>query len=179
MFNLLLFTATANNNDIQYKFSQTDSSYTFTSIFFINVDQECLLHVFFYFQHIKALAPTAENVQLLNKGSNWNKISYTYEAFIFSNTSVWYRKINKKANKVDFELVSSINNSSLIPQMTSSSGYYQIISTDNGLKVKYYQECTLSKSVFTNLYINRVKNEAIEFMYWLQKYAISVCQDYN
>jgi len=178
-FNLLSLSIIANNDDIQYEFSQTDSSYTFTSTFTIKANQECLIHVFFDFQHIKALAPTAENVQLVNKGSNWNKISYIYETFIFSNTSVWYRKINKKADKVDFELISSTNNSSLMPQMTSSSGYYQIISTKDGLKVKYYQECTLTKSVFTNLYINRVKNEAVEFINWLNKYAISACQDYN
>jgi hypothetical protein len=177
VFNLVSLLIIANNDDIQYEFSQTDSSYTFTSIFKINANKECLIHVFFDFEHIKALAPSAENVKLIKSGSNWNKISYTYKAFIFSNTSVWSRKINQKASKVNFELVSSTNNNSLMPEMTSSSGYYQITSTNDGLEVRYYQECTLTKSIFTNLYIDKVKSEAVEFMYWLKKYAVSECQD--
>ena len=43
-------------NDIQYKFTRTDSVYSFYSSFKINADPKCLLEVSFNYEHIRALA---------------------------------------------------------------------------------------------------------------------------
>ncbi len=166
-------------NGIQYKFNQTDSSYAFWGSFKVKGNTECILNVCFDYEHIKALAPSAENVFLIDQGANWNKIKYEYEAFVFSNQSVWYRKKESRQQKVNFKLLSSINNSSLMPEMTSSSGFYHIQHDGDSLIMNYYQECTLSESIFINLYIHRIKKEAVDFLYWFKKYVISECSVYK
>jgi len=77
---------TANGNDIHYTFTQTDSSYSFYGSFSIAADPKCLLRISFNHMHIQALAPDAKEVLLIDSGSNWNRISYTYQKYIFSKT---------------------------------------------------------------------------------------------
>ena len=74
---------TQESNDIKYEFTQTDSSYTFYGSFRIKVPPKCLLDISFNYNHIKALALDAKEVRLIDQGSNWNQISYTYRKFFF------------------------------------------------------------------------------------------------
>ena len=165
-------------NDIQYKFTQTDSSYTFSGSFKIKANPNCILDMFFYHEHIRALAPDAKEVLLMDQGSDWNQISYTYKKYIwFVNKSVWHRNLDKKKQRVDFTLISSENNKTIMPRMTSSSGFYQINKQGGDIIVEYFQQCQLTKSSITNLYLNRVKKEAIQFMHRFSEYAKTICSD--
>jgi hypothetical protein len=163
-------------NDIQFKFTRTDSGYSFYGSFKINADPKCLLEISFNYEHIRALAPDAKEVLLIDQGSNWNQISYTYQKFIyFENKSVWYRKLNKEKQRVDFILVSSINNQTIVPRMISSSGYYQIKPQGEYIIVEYYQQCQLTESSLTKKYLSKVKKEAIKFMHKFSEYANEFC----
>lgn len=163
-------------NDIQCIFTQTDSGYTFYGSFKIKADPECILEISFSYKHIRALAPNAREVLLIDSGMNWNQISYAYQKFIFfENTSVWYRKLDKENQRVDFTLVSSKNNQTIMPRMISSSGFYQIKQQAEYIIVEYYQRCRLSDKSFTNLYLSRVKKEAVEFMYLFSEYVSKNC----
>ena len=165
-------------NDIQYKFTQTDSTLSFYGSFKTNKSPDCLLEIFFNYKHIKALAPDAKEVQLINQGSNWNRIRYIYQKFIFfENISVWHRKLDLEKQRLDFILVSSLNNTVTIPKMISSSGFYQVKKQGEDIIVEYYQHCQLTKSLVTNLYLNIVKNEAIHFMEKLLEYSNTICSD--
>jgi len=70
-------------DDIQYKFTQTDSSYIFYGSFKINANPKCLLEILFNFEHIRALALDAKEIQLIDQGNDWNQISYIYQEFTF------------------------------------------------------------------------------------------------
>jgi hypothetical protein len=165
-------------NDIQYKFTQTDSSYTFSGSFKIKANPNCILDLFFYHEHIRALAPDAKEVLLMDQGGDWNQISYTYQKYIwFVNKSVWHRNLNKEKQRVDFTLVSSENNQSIMPRMISSSGFYKLKKQEKYIIVEYYQQCQLTKSPITNLYLNRAKKEAIQFMHRFLEYANTICSD--
>ena len=163
-------------DDIQYKFTQTDSSYTFYGSFKINANPKCLLEISFEFEHIQALAPGAKEVLLIGQGSNWNRVSYTYCKFTwFKNKSVWHRVLNEEKQRVNFTLVSSKNNQLIMPRMISSSGYYQIKQQGEYVIVEYYQQCQLTDELITKLYLKRAKNEAIKFMHNFSEYTIGVC----
>jgi len=163
-------------NDIKYKFTQTDSSYTFYGSYKINVNPKCLLEISFNYEHIRALASDAEEVQLIDLGSNWNQISYIYQKFtFFKNKSVWHRILNEENQRVDFALVSSENNHSIMPRMTSSKGFYQIKQQGEYSIVEYYQQCQLREGLITKLYLDSAKKEAIKFLHRFFKYADTFC----
>lgn len=172
---IILKSFSQSNGNIQYTFNQTDSSYTFIGSFETKADPKCLLNICFQFEHISNLAPDAK-VYLIANGKNWNKIQYTYRKFFyFENQSLWYRTINKENACVNFRLVSSKNNKSIMPDLLSSYGYYKINYQGNKSKIEYYQECIISKSNITNRYINKSKKEAIEFIKRFSDYTNTVC----
>ena len=165
-----------NPNDIKYKFTQTDSSYTFYGSFRVDANPECLLKISFEYKHIKALNHEAKEVKLISQGSNWNQISYTHQKFaFFKNKTVWHRILNEENQRVDFTLISSENNLAIMPRMISSSGFYQIKQQGEYCIVEYYQQCQLTEELITKLYLNRAKKEAIKFMLKFLKYADTFC----
>jgi len=165
-------------DDVKYTFTQTDSTYSFSGSFTLKANPNCLLDICFKHEHIRALAPDAKEVVLIDERNNWNQISYTYQKFIyFENKSVWNRKLDKENKRVDFTLISSKNNHAIMPKMVSSSGYYQISLEDEEIIVKYFQQCKLTNSSLTNLYLNKVKKEAIQFMYRFLEYANTNCEN--
>ena len=165
-------------DDIQCKFTQTDSSYTFYGSFKINANPKCLLEISYNYNHIRALALDAKEVQLIDQGSNWNQISYIYQKFtFFKNKTVWHRILNAENQRVDFTLVSSENNRTIMPRMISSSGFYQIKQQGEYFIVEYYQQCQLSEELITKLYLNRAKKEAIKFMHKFSEYASTFCNN--
>lgn len=167
-----------NQDDIEYKFTQTDSSYTFYGHFKIDADPECLLEISFGYEHIRALAINAREVRLIEQGNNWNQISYIYqELFFFKNKTVWHRILDEEKRRVDFTLVSSENSLSIMPQLISSSGFYQVKNENNSLILEYYQQCQVTEEIITNIYLNQVEEEAINFIYRFYEYAIDFCKN--
>ncbi len=167
----------ANERDsIQYKFTESGSGYSFHGSFRIKANARCLIDVVFQHQHIRALAIEANEVILIDKGESWNKIAYTYQRFhFFENKSVWLRNLDEDSLRVDFTLVSSENNRAIMPDMTSSSGYYKITPHSKYCIVEYFQKCLLSAEVLSKPTIKAAKREAIEFIYWFSEYANRIC----
>ena len=163
-------------NDIQYKFHQTDSTYSFFGTFKINAEPDCLLKICYKYKHMRALAPDAKEVLLIASENNHNKISYTYrKLYFFENTSVWSRELNKEKLSVNFKLISSKNNLKILPRMISSRGFYQIKEKEDYALVEYYQQIRLSKSSITEFYIDLIKKGAIQFMHRFSEYAVANC----
>ncbi len=166
------------SNDIKYKFTQTDSSYSFYGSFRIKAHPKCLLEISFNYDHIKALALDAKEVLLIYQGRNWNQISYTYRKFIFfKNRTVWNRIFDEDNQRVDFTLLSSENNRNIMPQMLSSFGYYQVKQLGAYCILEYYQQCQLTEKSITKLYIKKVKKKAIKFMHEFFEYASFFCNN--
>jgi len=173
-----LETFTKEPDDIKYTFTQTDSTYSFSGSFKIKANTDCLLDICFLHEHIRALAPDAKDVLIIDQGNDWNKISYIYKKYIyFENKSVWYRKRDREKQRIDFSLISSENNKTIMPKMLSSSGFYQINNGEKEIIVQYFQHCQLTKSSITKLYLNKVKKEAIQFIHRFSEYANTICKD--
>jgi hypothetical protein len=165
-------------NDIQCKFTQTDSTLSFYGSFKTNKRPACLLEIFLNYNHIKALAPDAIEVQLIEQGNNWNRIRYKFQKFFFfENISVWQRNLDREKQRLDFTLVSSANNQVIMPEMIASSGFYNVKKQGEDLIVEYYQQCQLTKSLITNLYLKILRNEAIHFIENLSEYSNANCID--
>jgi hypothetical protein len=182
---LLLFCcsqeATAQNAEgVNCSFSRTDTTYLFKGSFDIVGDIigdiDSVMPIFFEYDHVKALSPDAKNVELIEQGESWNTISFVYGIFPnYENESIWYRVVDPERNRVDFNLVSSKNSHAIMPQMVSSSGFYHIYRSNDTITIEYCQQCLLTKSLITDLYLQAVKKRAIEFIYLFKEYAINYC----
>lgn len=169
--------ATESSDDVEYEFSKTQSGYVFFGSFKTRVRPECALEIAFEYDHVRALAMDAREVKLVDQGSSWNQISYTYQRFIyFENKSSWHRALNISEQRVDFTLLSSQNNRATMPQIISSKGFYQIRENGQFITVEYYQQCEFTESSVTKIYLNRVKKEAIRFMHEFSDYTNTYCQ---
>ncbi|MCU0369784.1 MAG: hypothetical protein MUC31_00055 [Bacteroidales bacterium] len=163
--------------EIQFLFTQTDTSYTFDGSFKLVADPECLLAICFNPDDLIKLAPDAKGVTLTGQGDNWNQLRYTYRKFLFfENTTLWQRQLDEEKLRVDFSLVRSENNRSVMPEVRSSSGFYQINPENDHVLVEYYQSCIISNVSLSGFYIDSMKKEAIRFLLRFLEYAHDHCK---
>ncbi len=164
--------------DIQYKLSLTDSTLIFYGSFRTVSRPDCLLEIFFNYNHIKALASEGMEVQLVDQGTDWSLIRYKFRRFIFfENTSEWHRKLDRENQVLDIKLVSSVNNQTAMPGMISSSGWFKVREQGDEIIVEYHQSCQLTKTLITELFLKILRNEAIQFMQKLMEYTNTNCID--
>ena len=72
-------------------------------------------------------------------------------------------------------MISNENNINVIPEMLSSTGYYQIKTEKEGFQVEYFQECKLKPGFLKDVFINKAKKEAIRFMAVFEEYVKRTC----
>ncbi len=168
------------NDSIFYSFTHTNTTYTFHGRFRVDAEKNCLLEICFDYEHIKALALDASKVELIEQSKNWNKIKYTYQQYPFyKNESLWYRTIDHKNSIINFKLVSSKNNHSIMPRMISSSGYYKVSQIREATWVEYFQQCCFTRSNLSSLFQHYMKKKAVEFIYLFQEYSQKHCNHKN
>ncbi len=164
------------NTGFDYQFIQNDSGYSFHGSFLVKAAPECLMHVFFDFEHIARYTAGAQSIELVRQGENWNEVTYTYRKFlIFENKSTWRRTLKRDEQKVVFEMISSQNNLAMLPQVVTSSGFYQIQPENTCYRIKYFQTCRLKTGLLKDAYINQAKHEAIKFLHEFNEYIERTC----
>lgn len=163
-------------NEFDYEFIQEGNSYSFLGSFIVQAEQDCLIDVIYNFEHISKYTAGAESIELVQQGENWLEVTYTYRKFlIFENKSTWRRTLRWDENKVVFEMRSSENNMSIMPQLLSSTGYYQLKPEKEGCRVEYCQECQLKTGLLKTAYMNQAKKDAIKFLREFKEYIEITC----
>jgi len=162
--------------NIDCHFMRSDTGYAFRGSFFIDGDPDCLLALCFEYEHIRELAKDARSVILLDQGADWNRVSYTYRKYLlFQNESIWHRIRDPENHRVDFTLVSSENNYDVMPELTASSGYYQVISGAGGARLEYYQQCRVNAQSISEFYLNQAEKDAVRFISDFADYSEEHC----
>lgn len=163
-------------NGANYEFIQEDTSYSFRGSFVIKAELNCLISIAYDFEHVIQYNSGAKSIELIQQGENWYKVSYTYrKLIIFENTSIWRRTLKRDEQKILFEMISNKSNISIVPEVLSSLGYYQIKPEQEGYRVEYFQECKLKPGFLKDTYINKAKKEAIKFLLEFKKYVERTC----
>lgn len=163
-------------NEIEYEFIQDATSYSFRGSFLVKADLDCLIDIAYKFEHISKYASDARSVELVQQGENWYEVTYTYRRLIiFENKSTWRRTLKRDRQKVVFEMVSSKNNINIMPNVLSSTGYYQINRENEGYRVEYFQKIILQPGLLKAVYIRRTKKEAITFLKEFKEYVEKTC----
>ena len=163
--------------NVVYRFKEDDTYYSFLGSITMKADFDCIMQLIFEFEHISKYSMGAKSMQVNQRGKDWYDVTYVYQKMLmFENKSTWRRTLMRDEGKVVFEMLSSENNVEIMPNSESSSGYYQIKVIDGYYKVEYFQECTLRKNVFNKRYKQRLKKNAIKFLYVLKKYIQDNCR---
>ena len=164
------------NNKFDYEFIQDGNTYSFCGSFIVQAECDCLIDVIYNFKHISKYATDAESIELVREGENWNEVTYTYRKYlIFENKSTWRRTLKRDEQKVIFEMISSKNNINIMPQVLSSTGYYQITTEKVGYRVEYFQTCQLKAGLLKDAYLSQAKKQAIKFLKEFREYIERTC----
>ena len=161
--------------EFDYEFIQGEMYYSFRGSFIVKTESDCVIDLIYDFKNISEYAG-AQSVELVQQGDNWYDVCYTYrKLFVLENTSTWRRKLRQDEQKIVFEMLSSENNLKMMPEVISSTGYYQIIEEKDHCRVEYFQECLLKAGFFKRAYIAEAKQEAITFLYEFKRYIEKKC----
>ena len=114
----------SSTEELQYHFSQDDSSYSFHGSFIVEAELACLISLVYDFEHISKYASGATAVELIRQEDNWTEVRYTYRKFIFfENKSTWRRTLNRDDHELVFEMRHSLLKSAFIDQFFFSKDY--------------------------------------------------------
>jgi hypothetical protein len=166
----------SNKKEFDYEFIQKDTYYSFRGRFIVKAEPDCLINLIYNFKNISKYSSGAKSIELVRQGENWYDVTYPYrKLLIFENQSTWRRTLKRDEGKVVFEMISSKNNLSIIPDVIYSAGYYQIKNEKDSYRVEYFQECQLKPGLLKSTYINKAKKEAIKFLQEFKEYIEKTC----
>ncbi len=188
LFLILIFTCdlTAQNTDIIYgkpiyTFVKNEKDLEFKGEFKIpTAPLDSLLMLYFKYKHISQLETKTTELELIYEQDQCNCIKYTYKNCInYQNISVWQRQINKEQHMVCFKLISSENNSSLLPKIHSSEGYYKIIPNQGFITIEFYHHCILEKQTYNPLYKGIAHQEGKQNLQAISDYTMQYINNLN
>ncbi|MCK4328454.1 hypothetical protein KAX02_01275 [candidate division WOR-3 bacterium] len=173
---LKIFAGSIDTSEIFYEFHQNDNSYSFTGRFFTNVSPGCLIFVLFDFEHLIKFVTSADSIELLDYGENWQDVRYTYKGFLFESKTTYRRTLKQERQKILFKMTACKQSGLPLPKPLSSKGYYEIKTEEDGCWVEYFQEAELESNLLQGFYLRRVKKEAIQFLEEFRDYVNRTCK---
>jgi hypothetical protein len=163
------------SNGVSHELSQDGDLYTFRGSFLVFSDRDCLLDILYDFDHLRRFVACPNSFSLLQKGNNWYDFCCTYRVLHSENKLVYRKTLKKEERKVTFEMISGRQDIKLIPEVLSSSGYYEIMPEKDGYQVVYFHQDRLSPSFCREIYVYLAKKEAVKFIQGLKTYVERKC----
>jgi len=159
------FLYSKNDKNPDYEFIQEDTFYSFQAQFFVKAEPDCLLNLVYDFKNVSKYSSGAKSVKLIRQGEDWYELTFIYKKYLlFENQSTWRRNLDRRESRIDFILISNSNNFNIMPDVISSSGYYQFKAVNDSCLVEYFQQCKLKPGLLKDNYIKMAKKEAIRFL---------------
>lgn len=157
--------STDEDTEFDYEFIQADTCCSFQGSFRVNCQPEVLIDLIYDYDKISEYSLGVKTLELVRQGENWYEIAFTYhDLLVLENRSVWRRTLKRNENTIEFELISNWNNTDIIPELLSSTGYYKLKSENNECLVEIFQECKLNRSLLNEAYFKKVKKEGTQFL---------------
>ena len=168
-------TGTQDLNGVCYELSRDGNLYTFHGSFRTFSDRDCLLNILYDFDHLTKFVTYPNAFSLLQKADNWYDFCCTYRVLLSENKLVYRKTLKKEERKVTFEMIAGRQNIKLIPEVLSSSGYFEILPEKDGHQVVYLHQDRLSPSFSRDIYLYLAKKEAVKFLQELKNYVERQC----
>lgn len=162
-------------NGMSYELSRNGNLYTFHGSFRTPSGGDCLLSILYDFDHLRKFVTSPNAFSLLQKGINWYDFCCTYRVLHSENKLIYRKTLKREEQKVTFKMIAGRQNIKLIPEVLSSSGYYEIRPEKDGYQVIYLHQDRLSPSFCRELYLYLAKKEAVKFLQGLKNYVEKEC----
>jgi membrane protein DedA with SNARE-associated domain len=162
-------------NGVAYELFRDGNLYTFRGSFLTFSDPDCLLDILYDFDHLRKFVTCPNSFSLLQKGDNWHSFCCTYRVLLSENKLIYRKTLKKEELRVTFEMIAGRQNIKLIPEVLSSSGYYEIMPKKDGYQVVYFHQDRLSPSFCRDIYLYLAKKEAVKFLQELKNYVEKEC----
>lgn len=162
---------------VTHSFVHTKTRYTFEGRFDARTDLDCLLHVFYDYDHFKALMSHVQDIRLERKGDDWYEVTYTYRNFFYEAVSTFRRTLDLKSGLVRDDLLRVRQKGMVAPAIHAIHGYYRMTPRDEGVRVILHQEGEMEASLLGRFYFGFAEREAAAFMERVMAYAGRVCRE--
>jgi hypothetical protein len=163
-------------DDIHHKFIQSSNRYRFYgTISFDTSDPNCLIHILYDFEHLREINILPDSIVLLRKGEYWYEVAYHYRNLFFESSATYRRALEQAQRRVTFEMVQCEQRGLRLPKIVSSTGYYEIKTEKEGLRVTYFEEGEVSDHLLKEIYFQWVEKEALKFLHRLKDYVNKTC----
>ena len=161
-------------NGVSYEFTQMGNLYRFCGTFSTSTDPDCLLNVFYDFDHLLNFITRADSIILLHQGRNSYEVCYVYRKLLFESRFTYRKTLIQRDQRIAFEMVSNEQGFFSFPKVLSSRGYYEIKPRAEGCTFVYFEEARIGSKLPYRL-VSMAKNEAIRFLEEIKKYTESKC----
>ncbi len=162
---------------VTHSFVHTQTCYTFEGGFDSRADLDCLLHVFYDYDHFKALMSHVQDIRLDRKGDDWYEVTYTYRNFFYEAISTFRRTLDPKRGLVRDDLLRVRQKGMVAPAIHAIHGYYRMTPRRDGVRVILHQEGVMDASLLGRFYFGFAEREATAFMERVIAYAGKVCRE--
>jgi hypothetical protein len=166
----------SDKSGFEHVFEQKESSYSFRGNFLLDADSVSVLELIYLFENIPAYTPDIISCKLVQESNQGYDVVYLYKKLmIFKNESKWRRTLHRDEGKIEFNLLSSYSNMSILPEIISLSGYYKVSSLNGRCQVEYFQETELEPGKLQKIYTNEVRKSLIKFLKEIKEYLEDQC----
>jgi hypothetical protein len=156
-----------------YTFVQDGQRYTFTFKFVVAASPDEVLDVLYPFPSLQQYSRTASAVQLLDNGTDWQLVRFTYATWLWSMNTTFRREIDRPNHCIRFQMLDAGRTGLPMPLPTASSGEYRLDPVDGGVRVTFVQTAEAPDSLLLGAWMARAHSEAMLFSQDLESYVRS------
>ena len=167
----------AGDGPVRHSFVHSKTRYVFEGRFVAGADIDCLLHIFYDYEHFKVLMSHVEDIRLDRQGDGWYEVTYTYRNLFYKAVSTFRRTLDLENRRVRDELIRVRQSGVVVPEIHSIMGYYRMAPCPEGIQVTFFQEGRMEATFLGGFYFGFAERQAAAFMERVKVYAEKVCPE--
>lgn len=165
----------ADAGPVRHSFEHSKTHYVFEGGFVAGASLDCLINIFYDYNHFNAIMSHVEDIHLDRQGDGWYEVTYTYRNPFYKAVSTFRRTLDLKNGRVSDELIRVRQSGVVVPHIDSIRGYYSMRPTAEGIQVTFYQEGRIEATLLGGFYFGYAERQAATFMERVKAYAEKVC----
>jgi hypothetical protein len=172
---LLLLGLGAAAAGLSYEFESEGRRHAFRGSFPTAAERSCVLQVLYSHEHLARFVKSADAIELVREGKNWNEVRYVYDRWLVTHSETYRRWLTGGAPAIRFELVNVEHSGLPVPLPETSRGHYDLRPVDDALQVVYVQEAELGPGPLLWAHQRIARQQAIRFLEDLAEYVEAAC----
>ena len=128
--------------------SQTAAcAYTIDVTAVYDIEPRLLLSICYDPAHLRQYLPKWVTIEVLQEDETMHVLAYEGTFLFYTNRSVYQRRFDAEHEKIFFSQLESSQNIALFPNIKKSDGFYEILLTEDGVRLHYQQTTEVDREV--------------------------------